>query len=364
MRGMWKHLERLGGGIGTRGPGESQLESDRRMARRRITLVRGRLRDVAARRDVMRQRAGAQRDAQRVAGRVHQRRQVDAPERAHRQPRQRQRPPVRDARPDHARLQRGRPLLPGDRHGRVHPQAAPPAGRGVRGHARGDAGRRPGAAGGRCVGGRGGAGRPARERARRAGRDRGRGDPAAAGAEQDRPWWTRSTRRRLANRNPDAVLVSARTGEGLDELKQRVAEFFADRYVDVQLLLPHSAAPSCRPCTSRARRSPLARTPPRACWCRRGCRSAWSAGSRPTAPTPRERSRVAIQTAASRRRHARPPPTPATPGSTCQASSGWCCSRAARRMVGTGLAVAIPARACRLRAAALGAGCEAWHRRG
>ena len=37
MRGMWKHLERLGGGVGTRGPGESQLESDRRMARRRIT---------------------------------------------------------------------------------------------------------------------------------------------------------------------------------------------------------------------------------------------------------------------------------------------------------------------------------------
>ena len=35
MRGMWKHLERLGGGIGTRGPGESQLESDRRMARAR-----------------------------------------------------------------------------------------------------------------------------------------------------------------------------------------------------------------------------------------------------------------------------------------------------------------------------------------
>ncbi len=30
MRGMWKHLERLGGGVGTRGPGESQLETDRR----------------------------------------------------------------------------------------------------------------------------------------------------------------------------------------------------------------------------------------------------------------------------------------------------------------------------------------------
>jgi GTP-binding protein HflX len=49
------------------------------------------------------------------------------------------------------------------------------------------------------------------------------------------------TRRRLANRNPDAVLVSARTGEGLDLLKQRVAEFFAGRFVDVQLLLPHSS---------------------------------------------------------------------------------------------------------------------------
>jgi GTP-binding protein HflX len=43
MRGMWQHLERLGGGVGTRGPGESQLESDRRTARRRISVLRGRL---------------------------------------------------------------------------------------------------------------------------------------------------------------------------------------------------------------------------------------------------------------------------------------------------------------------------------
>jgi len=50
MRGMWKHLERLGGGVGTRGPGESQLESDRRMANRRITLLRRRLREVSAHR--------------------------------------------------------------------------------------------------------------------------------------------------------------------------------------------------------------------------------------------------------------------------------------------------------------------------
>src|SRR5437879_1999377 len=44
MRGLWQHLERLGGGVGTRGPGESQLETDRRLARRRISVLRGRLR--------------------------------------------------------------------------------------------------------------------------------------------------------------------------------------------------------------------------------------------------------------------------------------------------------------------------------
>lgn len=43
MRGMWQHLERLGGGIGTRGPGESQLETDRRLARRRISVLKDRL---------------------------------------------------------------------------------------------------------------------------------------------------------------------------------------------------------------------------------------------------------------------------------------------------------------------------------
>src|SRR3990172_3057138 len=46
MRGMWEHLERLGGGVGTRGPGESQLESDRRLARARISLVKRRLREL------------------------------------------------------------------------------------------------------------------------------------------------------------------------------------------------------------------------------------------------------------------------------------------------------------------------------
>src|SRR6187551_4002231 len=54
MRGMWQHLERLGGGVGTRGPGESQLETDRRLARRRIALLKSRLEELGKQRDVRR----------------------------------------------------------------------------------------------------------------------------------------------------------------------------------------------------------------------------------------------------------------------------------------------------------------------
>jgi len=59
MRGLWTHLERLGagridGGIGTRGPGETQIETDRRLARDRITALKRRLVRVSASRDTMR----------------------------------------------------------------------------------------------------------------------------------------------------------------------------------------------------------------------------------------------------------------------------------------------------------------------
>jgi len=54
MRGMWQHLERLGGGVGTRGPGESQLETDRRLARRRISLLKRRLKDLERQRETRR----------------------------------------------------------------------------------------------------------------------------------------------------------------------------------------------------------------------------------------------------------------------------------------------------------------------
>ena len=61
MRGMWKHLERLGGGtgavgagVGTRGPGESQLETDRRLANRRVVVLRRRLREIEKQRGLRR----------------------------------------------------------------------------------------------------------------------------------------------------------------------------------------------------------------------------------------------------------------------------------------------------------------------
>ena len=59
MRGLWSHLERLGagridGGIGTRGPGETQIETDRRLARDRISALKRKLDHVASSRSVMR----------------------------------------------------------------------------------------------------------------------------------------------------------------------------------------------------------------------------------------------------------------------------------------------------------------------
>lgn len=59
MRGLWSHLERLGagridGGIGTRGPGETQIETDRRLARNRIAALERKLEQVRRGRGVMR----------------------------------------------------------------------------------------------------------------------------------------------------------------------------------------------------------------------------------------------------------------------------------------------------------------------
>ncbi len=56
LAGQWSHLERLGGGIGTRGPGESQLETDRRLIRHKINRLKGRIEEVRKHRMLYRQK--------------------------------------------------------------------------------------------------------------------------------------------------------------------------------------------------------------------------------------------------------------------------------------------------------------------
>jgi GTP-binding protein HflX len=60
LAGQWSHLERLGGGIGTRGPGETQIETDRRLINRRILRLRRELDEVRKHRDLYRSRRRAQ----------------------------------------------------------------------------------------------------------------------------------------------------------------------------------------------------------------------------------------------------------------------------------------------------------------
>ncbi|HEX2378169.1 MAG TPA: GTPase HflX [Gaiellales bacterium] len=238
MRGMWKHLERLGGGVGTRGPGESQLESDRRMARRRVSILKSRLTAVADRREVMRrERTRSAMPTVALAGytnvgkstllnaltgsevRVDDRlfETLDPTTRAFRE--------------------EGRAYLVTDTvgfirklpHGLVEAFAAT-----LEETLAGDL---------ILMVGDASAGEEGL-REQLAEVERVLHDIGADAVPHllvlnkvDR--LDALSRRRLANRFPDAVLISAQTGENLDELKHRVAEFFADRYVDVRLLVPH-----------------------------------------------------------------------------------------------------------------------------
>ena len=143
MRGLWTHLERLGagrgvGGIGTRGPGESQIETDRRLARDRITALRRRLDHVRSNRAVQRaERERAHLPSVALAGYTNAGKSTllnaltgsDVG--------------VRDRLfhtldPTTRTLRLQGPHLPDDRHRRLHPQAAAPARRRVRRDARGD----------------------------------------------------------------------------------------------------------------------------------------------------------------------------------------------------------------------------------
>jgi GTP-binding protein HflX len=239
MRGMWKHLERLGGGIGTRGPGESQLETDRRLARDRIALLKARLRRLQGQRATMRKRrtqAGV--PAVALAGYTNVGKstllnaltgaEVSSADRLF----ETLDPTTRAF--DHL----GRTYVVTDTvgfirklpHGLVEAFASTLeetlAGDLILHVADGSADE-----------------------------DELGGQLAAVDAvleeigadalprllvlnKIDR--CDEVARRRLRNRHPDAVLVSASTGEGLDALRQAVAERFAGRFARVELLVPHA----------------------------------------------------------------------------------------------------------------------------
>jgi GTP-binding protein HflX len=238
MRGMWKHLERLGGGVGTRGPGETQLESDRRMARRRLALLRTRLRDVAAQRSVMRRRRTRSAvPAVALAGYTNVGKstllnaltgsEVSVDDRLF----ETLDPTTRAFREE------GRTYVVTDTVGFIGklPHMLVEA----------FAATLEETLAGDLVllvvdasAGEDGLGRQLADV---------RAVLGEIGADEIPQMLVVNkidtvdalSRRRLANRFPDAIQISAQTGENLEELKHRVAAFFSDRYVDVRLLVPH-----------------------------------------------------------------------------------------------------------------------------
>ena len=239
QEGLWQHLERLGGGVGTRGPGESQLESDRRLVRNRMATLRRRLRDVARSRETQRERRiGSPIPRIALAGYTNAGKSslMNALTGA-------------DVSVDDALFETldpttrtltcdGHDVLLSDTVGFVRhlPHQLVKAFSATLDEAR-DADLMLHVAD---------ASEPeARRDARRDGGGRGaRGDrrgrhPAAAGAQQGGPRGARRARR-AAFRHPDAVQVSAVTREGLDDLSARLAEAARARLTALDVTIPYA----------------------------------------------------------------------------------------------------------------------------
>ena len=105
----WTHLERQRGGFGfLGGPGETQIETDRRLIGERIAKIKGELEEVKRTRGAAPPGAQTRAVSDRCAGRLHQCRQVDAVQPADRRRGAGQGHAVRDARSDHARAEAAR----------------------------------------------------------------------------------------------------------------------------------------------------------------------------------------------------------------------------------------------------------------
>jgi GTP-binding protein HflX len=238
MRGMWQHLERLGGGVGTRGPGETQLESDRRIARRRISLLRERLRKLGRQRDVRRkERRRTETPTVALAGYTNAGKSTLLNALTHADVSVRDRlfetldPTTRWF--EHE----GRRYLVTDTVGFVRrlPHQL------VEGFAATLEETLVADLVLHVVDGSASDGRLVEQIAAVDGvlREIGAGDLPVELVLNKVDAVDALRRRRLENRFPDALQISALTGEGLDALRERIAERFAERFEPVRLLLPY-----------------------------------------------------------------------------------------------------------------------------
>ena len=185
LRGRGRSFSQQAGGIGTRGPGETALEVDRRRLVRRMSRLESDLRQLERTRRTQRKGRAPLAPADGVPGRLHQRREVHPAQPVVRRRRAGREPAVLDARPtDPPARPTGWGDRAADRHRGLRPEAAPPGGGGVPVHPGDRGGVGPGRPRGRRIGP--GLRGPGRRGPGRAGGDRGRRPPRAAGRQQGR----------------------------------------------------------------------------------------------------------------------------------------------------------------------------------